>query len=152
MKKYKLALAMISLPLLAHAATSGEILHVNNYQDDGSEGTLRWAIEKNNQNPGNNTIAIDAVGKAPYVITVKSPLPPVKGPVTIAGSDWSRNGTYVASTVPAISARGPMRARGPFPASSAPMSAPRPRPVWCCAIPRGWISAGWKSAISALVC
>lgn len=96
MKKYKLALAVISLPLLAHAATGGEILHVNNYQDDGSEGTLRWAIEKNNQNPGSHTIAIDAVGKAPYVITVKSPLPPVKGPVTIAGSDWSRNGTYVA--------------------------------------------------------
>ncbi len=83
---------------LAHAdaPTGVEVLHVTRYADDSEAGSLRWALETNNQAPGHYAIEIDPVGKAPYVIVIKSPLPPVLGPVRIEGTAWAHSGEYVA--------------------------------------------------------
>src|SRR5262249_5486198 len=36
-----------------------------------------------------------AVGDTPYVIALTAPLPPIKGPVTIAGTAWPRTGNFI---------------------------------------------------------
>src|SRR6516164_5496603 len=64
--------------------------------DDGGEGSLRWAIERNNAAPGRLRIEVDPAGQAPYVIKLASPLPAIKGPVTIEGAPWKRSGEFVA--------------------------------------------------------
>lgn len=71
-------------------------LQVSSYADDGSQGTLRWAIEKNNQDPGHYRIEIHTIGKAPWLIKPTHPLPPIKGPVEIINTDWLKRGDYVA--------------------------------------------------------
>src|SRR6516165_5437474 len=44
---------------------------VNNLLDDGSVGSLRWAVGQANSNPGNNTINFDkTVFKTPQTITL----------------------------------------------------------------------------------
>jgi 3-dehydroshikimate dehydratase len=78
------------------APTAPETLVVNHYADDGSEGTLRWAIERNNQNPGHYRIEIQAVGSAPYVIKPATELPAIVGPVTIEGAAWKHSGDFIA--------------------------------------------------------
>ncbi len=104
-----LALALLATPAFAQSSTDpaiagvaqprpapSEVLKVTSYADDGSEGTLRWALEKNNANPGHYRIELSAIGKGPYVIKTKSELPPIKGPVVIENVDYTRSGTYVA--------------------------------------------------------
>jgi 3-dehydroshikimate dehydratase len=73
-----------------------ETLHVTSYADDGSPGTLRAAIAQSNASPGHYGIAIDPVGSAPYVITLRSPLPAIIGPVKIEGTAWKQSGDYIA--------------------------------------------------------
>lgn len=95
-----LAAALIAASVVpAHAQSFAweptQTLKVTSYADDGSEGTLRWALEKNNLNPGKYRIELETVGKAPYVIQIERALPPVRGPVQITGADYDRNGTYV---------------------------------------------------------
>ncbi len=104
-----LALALAAVPALAQTAAGDpaiagiaqprpaptETLKVTRYADDGSEGTLRWALEKNNANPGNYRIELAALGEGPYVISVRSELPPIKGPVVIENVDYARSGKYV---------------------------------------------------------
>lgn len=80
----------------AHAATAPEILHVTSYGDDESQGTLRWALEKNNQNPGHYQIDIEPIGPVPRVIVIKSELPHVLGPVKISYVQHDRDGTFLA--------------------------------------------------------
>lgn len=91
-------LASIALRAQAPAPASPApgTLHVTSYADDGREGTLRWAIERSNAAPGTARIEIDAVGTAPYVITLKSELPAIKGPVQIEGAPWKTTGHYIA--------------------------------------------------------
>lgn len=98
-----LALALLASPAFAQnlagpALPRGEqqVLKVTRYTDDGSEGTLRWALETNNANPGHYRIELAAIGQAPYVIRPTRELPPIKGPVVIENVDWARNGTFVA--------------------------------------------------------
>src|SRR5581483_1192973 len=52
---------------------------------DQGPGTLRWAIAQSNAQPGDNRIEIDGSRSKPFVIQVKSLLPPLKGPVRLAG-------------------------------------------------------------------
>src|SRR6516164_11568137 len=73
-----------------------EVLRVTRTADDGGEGSLRWAIERNNAAPGRLRIEVDPAGQAPYVIKLASPLPAIKGPVTIEGAPWKRSGEFVA--------------------------------------------------------
>ena len=75
----------LALMLAAAASAHAGVYTVVNYADDGSRGTLRWAIEQSNANPGNNLIQIVHVGRAPYVIKLNSLLPAITGPVVIRG-------------------------------------------------------------------
>ena len=72
-----------------------EALRVTRTGDNG-EGSLRWAIERNNTAPGRFRIEIDPEGAAPFVIKPASLLPPIKGPVRIEGMPWRRTGELVA--------------------------------------------------------
>ncbi len=98
--RFILVTLLVALPTLANAQPAipeqPEVLRVDKYTDDGSEGTLRWAIERNNEKPGHYRIEIQAVGEAPYVIKPASPLPPLLGPVVLEGSLWQRTGEYIA--------------------------------------------------------
>lgn len=70
---------------------------VNNYADDNSQGTLRWAIEKSNtNNTQENEILIQAVGRAPYIIKAIKPLPPITSSVKVIGTQWAKTGEYIA--------------------------------------------------------
>lgn len=98
-------LALLCLVLsapVAHAqspspnVSTPEVLRVTSYADDGAEGTLRWAIETSNAAPGRYRIEILPVGRAPYVITLQSELPAIKGPVQIDGAAWKATGDYIA--------------------------------------------------------
>ena len=80
----------------AGADAAPQILTVDHYEDDGAAGSLRWAIETNNQSPGRYRIEIVPVGVAPYVIKPKSELPPIKGPVAIVGTAHDKTGEYIA--------------------------------------------------------
>jgi 3-dehydroshikimate dehydratase len=58
--------------------------------DDGSPGTLRWAILQANQSPGLDKIVIAARSNRPLVIQANSLLPTLQGPLVIEGDrDWS---------------------------------------------------------------
>ncbi|NKF23761.1 3-dehydroshikimate dehydratase [Solimonas sp. C16B3] len=80
----------------ALAAPAADVLAVTHYSDDDAQGSLRWAIETANRNPGHYRIEIEAVGKPPYVIRPQSPLPEIKGPVQIVGLPRDRDGAYIA--------------------------------------------------------
>jgi 3-dehydroshikimate dehydratase len=77
------------------APAGPEILRVTSYADDGSAGTLRAAIETSNAAPGRYRIELPAIGQAPYVVRLRSPLPPIVGPVQIEGMAWRETGAYV---------------------------------------------------------
>src|SRR6185436_14779660 len=76
----------------ASTSNADRVLSVTNAADDGSAGTLRWAIEASNATPDRETIAIDT--RPARVITIRSSLPPIKGPVFIEGSAWKRTGEF----------------------------------------------------------
>lgn len=96
-KKLTLELALLA-PLAACAADNTtpatEILHVTSSADDGSNGTLRWALEKNNQNPGHYRIELHSANAKPLDIKVLKPLPPIQGPVEIINVDWLNAGKF----------------------------------------------------------
>src|SRR5215813_2025526 len=98
--RYLAAIALWTLPNLAGAQSPStpapEVLRVTRTADDGGEGSLRWAIERNNAAPGRLRIEVDPAGAAPYVIKLASPLPTIKGPVAIEGAPWKRSGEFVA--------------------------------------------------------
>jgi len=73
-------------------AAHGETLVVNKATDDGSQHTLRWAIESNNAAGGGSRIQLDPTGKpsGEWVIRLESLLPPIKGPAVIAGKRRGR--------------------------------------------------------------
>ncbi|RWU25072.1 3-dehydroshikimate dehydratase [Pseudomonas alkylphenolica] len=94
-----LLLPLYALPFSATAAapaTAPTTLVVDRYADDQKPGSLRWAIERNNEQPGQFRIEIRPVGKAPYVIKPLTPLPPIQGPVILEGSAWARTGQFIA--------------------------------------------------------
>ena len=90
-----LVLLSLPAPALAQTAPQIEVLRVTRTADDSSEGSLRWAIERNNAAPGRFRIEIDPSGPAPQIIKPASLLPAIKGPVRIEGSPWKRSGEFV---------------------------------------------------------
>lgn len=101
MSKLKLSILVpLVLPLFAGAEEtanpSPEVLKVVSTADDGSSGTLRWALDKNNENPGHYRIEIDLKNSSSLVIKPATPLPPIKGPVDIISMNWLRSGDHVA--------------------------------------------------------
>jgi 3-dehydroshikimate dehydratase len=84
-----------SLPALAQTVPEPEVLRVTRTAD-GGEGSLRWAIERNNTAPGRFRIEIDPEGTGPHVIKPASLLPAIKGPARIDGMPWRRAGEFVA--------------------------------------------------------
>src|SRR5215471_2721104 len=96
--RYLAVIALWTLPNLAGAQSPAapEVLRVTRTADDGNEGSLRWAIERNNAAPGRFRIDLDPAGAAPYLIKLASPLPAIKGPVAIEGAPWKRSGEFVA--------------------------------------------------------
>ncbi len=83
-KHATLAAGAFALTLVV-ATAHARVYTVMNYADDGSRGTLRWAIEQSNANLGDNLIQIVHVGRPPYVIKLNSLLPAIQGPVVIRG-------------------------------------------------------------------
>lgn len=70
------------------------VLLVDREVDDEAPGSLRWAIAQSNAEPGRYRIVIAAKpGAAPHIV-LKSPLPPIKGPVTVEGQAFGRDGRY----------------------------------------------------------
>ncbi len=97
MKQTSLHLTALALGMLFSGYAAAETYIVDRYQDDSEKGSLRWAIEQSNVNPAQeNEILIQAVGPAPYVIKVNSPLPPLKSSVKIIGTQWEKTGEYIA--------------------------------------------------------
>ncbi len=90
---------LLTMPIFSNATplppTPTDTLAVTSYADDGSQGTLRWAIEKNNLAPGHYRIELSAIGTGPFIIQPTHELPSIKGPVVMENRDWARNGTYV---------------------------------------------------------
>nr|MBX2881199.1 DUF4347 domain-containing protein [Granulosicoccus sp.] len=65
---------------------------VTNTLDDGSPGSLRWAIDQANSNLGNDTIEFNIAGSGSQVINLGSALPTIIESVTIDATtqtDWS---------------------------------------------------------------
>ena len=107
MRAYPITKIIAPLALLALATDAGaqpasptpptsDVLHVTRTADDSGEGSLRWAIERNNAAPGRFRIEIAPGGPGPHVIKPASALPPIKGPVTIEGTTWKQTGAFVA--------------------------------------------------------
>jgi uncharacterized repeat protein (TIGR01451 family) len=59
---------------------------VQNLADDGSSGSLRWAIQQVNGDAGRDSIQFDIPGSGVQLITITSPLPPITTPVVIDGT------------------------------------------------------------------
>ena len=70
----------------------GTPLVVDKPGDDGSEGTLRWAIVKSNADPGKYKIVLTPPAGGELVIKPTAQLPPIVGPARIEGP-WTGNGT-----------------------------------------------------------
>jgi len=66
-------------------------LTVNKATDDGSEGTLRWAIQRSNASPGTYRIALTAPAGG-LLIKPSSELPALVGPALIEGP-WKGEGS-----------------------------------------------------------
>jgi 3-dehydroshikimate dehydratase len=85
-----LRLSTLAFGLAVSGLAAAETYVVDRYQDDRKRFT-RWAIEQANANPSEaSEILIQAVGKAPYAIKVNSPLPEIKAPVKIIGTQWEK--------------------------------------------------------------
>ncbi|MCY6410855.1 right-handed parallel beta-helix repeat-containing protein [Acinetobacter sp. VNH17] len=97
MKLISLRLSTLAVGLAISSMAAAETYIVDRYQDDSEKGSFRWAIEQANSKPTETSeIQVQAVGKAPYVIQVKSPLPEIKAPVKIIGTQWAKTGEFIA--------------------------------------------------------
>jgi len=89
-----LACFLLAPGILAAQTPQPEALRVTVGLDDGSEGTLRWAIERNNAAPGRYRIEIGTVAGGVLTIRPTSLLPAIRGPVHIEGVAWRRTGEF----------------------------------------------------------
>lgn len=70
----------------------GTALVVNKAGDDGSDGTLRWAILKSNADPGKFKIVLTPPAGGELVIKPSAQLPAIVGPARVEGP-WNGSGT-----------------------------------------------------------
>src|SRR6201987_641230 len=81
--RYFAAVALWALPNHAGAQSPAtvapEVLRVTRTADDGGEGSLRWAIERNNAAPGRLRIELGPAGPAPHAIKLALALPASQG-------------------------------------------------------------------------
>src|SRR5262249_59749283 len=134
------------------AAPGPEVLRVSRTADDGAEGSLRWAIERNNAAPGRLRIELDPAGQAPHVIKLASALPAIKGPVAIESAPWKRSGEFVVlDGSDYIEDKGPQTCPGAVAGQYATCARPAiPALLW--STPTGSRSAAWRFATSASAC
>ena len=59
---------------------AARVLRVTNASDDGSAGTLRWAINTSNATPCVKKIELELDAHQPQIIALKESLPPIRGP------------------------------------------------------------------------
>ncbi|MEM3506616.1 MAG: right-handed parallel beta-helix repeat-containing protein [Candidatus Bathyarchaeia archaeon] len=85
------------LPLIALAPKAKGYTYTVRNLDDSGDGSLRWAIEQANNNPGEDTIVFDD-SLSGGTISLKSPLPQIKDTVTIDGSTTKEPITIDGST------------------------------------------------------
>jgi 3-dehydroshikimate dehydratase len=71
------------------------VRRVTSTADDGSSRTLRWAITTSNASAELERIEHRPAERAGRIITLRTPLPPIKSPVQIEGTAWKRSGDYV---------------------------------------------------------
>jgi hypothetical protein len=83
---------ILNLFLLVTTSISATTFIVNSTSDNTSSGTLRWAINQANSNPGADIISFNIPGIAPKIITLASSLPSITGIVTIDGNTQPANG------------------------------------------------------------
>lgn len=76
----------------APAATADREWRVTKTIDDGSAGTLRWAIEGSSATPARDVIVVDL--PPGEVVAVTSLLPRLVGPLLIQGAAWARAGRF----------------------------------------------------------
>src|SRR5436190_16025183 len=109
--------ALVASAMITTAIVQADVrvLRVTKTVDDGSEGTLRWAIVNSNATLEPERIEIE-LGGSDQAITLLSPLPPVKGPVQLVGTAWERAGDYaVIDASGYIAPSGPERCPGAIP-------------------------------------
>ena len=89
------AILLAGPPSQADDRAFTSVFRVYKATDDGSPGTLRWAILQANQSPGLDKIVIESRGRAPLVIKPSSLLPTLQGPLVIEGDrDWRRGSRH----------------------------------------------------------
>jgi hypothetical protein len=77
----KVVTLLVFVVLLTYVQLQGGQYWVMNTMDDGSDGTLRWAIEQANTHAGYDIIRFNLVeGDPPYVFRPVSPLPALTDP------------------------------------------------------------------------
>ena len=86
-----LGLGALIAPGVADAAT----YTVTTTADNVNSGSLRWAINEAEGQPGNDTIEFDIAGPGPHTIALGGDLPTLGGPVTIDG--YSETGARQAT-------------------------------------------------------
>lgn len=90
-----LALGLALCPIVAAAAAERpDVLVVDRPDDDGAAGSLRWAVERHNAQPGRYRIEIGRAGAGPLHIVLRSPLPPLSGRARITGVSAAETGRY----------------------------------------------------------
>ena len=83
----------------ARTASAPSTFTVTNTLDDGSQGSLRWAINEVNGDSGPfpDTIDFDIAGTGPFTIQPTSQLPTIENPVIIDGYSQPGSGTNTLS-------------------------------------------------------
>lgn len=87
------ACVVAALFIFSTSRVGADTFHVDSTGDDGTPGTLRWAIEGSNLSAGADTINIDAL-----TITLTSALPAIAGEVEIAGAGRAATIVQAATT------------------------------------------------------
>jgi len=154
---YLASIALWALPIEAGAQSlstpSPEVLRVTRTADDGGEGSLRWAIERNNTAPGRFRIEIAPAGQPPHVIKPVSLLPAIKGPVVIEGAAWKRSGEFtVLDGSGYIEDKGSQTCPGAVPGQYGTNVRTTTNPGLALVDTQGVEISGWKFATSASAC